>query len=118
LSALLFSDLQFVDRTVLEGAAKRTLDPIERLWPDSYFARLNLRDRTRMQSTTCRQFILANPKKCSFSSDVTAERFSQRLSRRTMRPRQRGISQVDHHFVCDVTNNGTCSFCGAVESSV
>jgi hypothetical protein len=117
LSALLFSDLQFVDGKVLEGAAKSALDPIERLWPNSYFARLNLRDRARMQSRTCRQFILANPEKCSFSSDVTAERFSQRLSRRTMRPRQRRIPQVDHHFVCDVTS-GTCSFCSAVESSV
>jgi len=35
LSALLLSDLQFVDYTVLEGAAKGALDPIERLWPDS-----------------------------------------------------------------------------------
>jgi len=96
---LLFADLQFVDRTVLEDAAKGALDPIERLWPDSYFARLNLRDRTRMQSTTGRQFILANPEKCSFSPDVTAERFSQRLSHDAVWSRQRRISQVDHHFV-------------------
>jgi len=99
LSALLFSDLQFVDRTVVEGAAKGALDPIDRLWPDSYFARLNLRDRTRMQSRTRRQFVLANPEKCSFSSDVTAERFSQRLSHDAVWLRQRRISQVDHHFV-------------------
>jgi hypothetical protein len=99
LSALLFPDLQFVDRTVLKNAAKGALDPIERLWPDSYFARLNLCDRTRMQSTTCRQFVLANPEKYSFSSDVTAERFSQRLSREAVWLRQRRISQVDHHFV-------------------
>jgi hypothetical protein len=118
LSALLLSDLQFVDSIVLEGAAKGALDSIERLWPDSYFARLNLRDRTRMQSRTRRQFVLANPARRPLSSDVSAERFSQRLSRRTMRPRQRRIPQVDHHFVCDVTNNGTCSFRGAVESSV
>jgi hypothetical protein len=99
LSALLFSDLQFVDRTVVEGAAKGALNPIDRLWPDSYFARLNLCDRTRMQSRTRRQFILANPEKCSFSSDVTAERFSQRLSHDAVWLRQRRISQVDHHFV-------------------
>jgi len=117
LSALLFSDLQFVDRTVLEGAAKGALDPIERLWPDSYFARLNLRDRTRMQSRTRRQFVLANPEKCSFSSDVTAERFPQRLSRDAPRLRQRRISQVDHHLVSVVTN-GACSFCGTLEPSV
>jgi len=99
LSALLFADLQFVDRIIVEGAAEGALDPIDRLWPDSYFARLNLRDRTRMQSRTRRQFILANPEKCSFSSDVTAERFSQRLSRDAVWLRQRRISQVDHHFV-------------------
>jgi hypothetical protein len=114
LSALLFSDLQFVDRIVVEGAAKGALDPIERLWPNSYFARLNLCDRTRMQSTTCRQFVLADPEKYSFSSDVTAERFSQRLSREAVWLRQRRISHADHHLVSGVT----WSFCGAVESSV
>jgi hypothetical protein len=117
LSALLFSHLRFVDRIVLEGAAKGALDPIERLWPDSYFARLNLRDRTRMQSRTRRQFVLANPEKCSFSSDVTAERFSQRLSDDAVRSRQWRISQADHRLVSVVTN-GDCSFCGAVEPSV
>jgi hypothetical protein len=87
------------DRIVLEDAAKGALDPIERLWPDSYFARLNLRDRTRMQSTTCRQFILANPTCRSLSSDVSAKRFPQRLSRDAVWLRQRRIFQVDHHSV-------------------
>jgi hypothetical protein len=114
LSALLFSDLQFVDRTVLEGAAKRALDPIERLWPASYFARLNLRDRTRMQSGTRRQFVLANPEKRSLSQDLSAERFSQRLSREAVWLRQRRISHADHHLVSGVT----WSLCGAVESNV
>jgi hypothetical protein len=114
LSALLFSDLQFVDRTVLKGAAKRALDSIERLWSDSYFARLNLRDRTRMQFRTRRQFVLANPEKRSLSSDLSAERFSQRLSREAVWLRQGRISHADHHMVSGVT----WSFCGAVESNV
>jgi hypothetical protein len=54
LSALLSFELQFLGRIVLEGATNGALDPIERLWPDSDFARLNLRDRTRIQSTTRR----------------------------------------------------------------
>jgi hypothetical protein len=117
LSALLLSDLQFVDGIVLEGAAKGALDSIERLWPDSYFARLNLRDRTRMQSRTRRQFVLANPARRPLSSDVSAEGSPQRVFRDAVWLRQRRISHADHHLVNGVTN-GTCSFCGAVESSV
>jgi hypothetical protein len=81
LSALLSFELRFLDRTVVEGATNGALDSIERVWPDSYFARLNLRDRTRIQSTKRRQFVLANPAGRSFSSDVCAQRFSQRIFR-------------------------------------
>jgi hypothetical protein len=51
LSALLSFELQFLDCSVLEDATNGALDPIKRVWPDSYFARLNLGDRTRMQFT-------------------------------------------------------------------
>jgi hypothetical protein len=78
LAALSF-ELRFLDRTVLEDATNDALDPIERVWPDSQFASLNLRDRTRMQSTTRRQFLLANPACRPLSSDVSAERFPQRV---------------------------------------
>jgi len=81
LLALLSFELRFLDRTVLEGATNGALDPIERVWPDSQLASLNLHDRTRIQSTTGRQFVLANPACRSFSSDVCAEGFPQRIFR-------------------------------------
>jgi hypothetical protein len=72
LSPLLPFEPRFLGRTILEGATNGALNPIEGLWPDSYFARLNLRDRTRIQSATRRQFVLANPACRSFSPDVCA----------------------------------------------
>jgi hypothetical protein len=79
LSALLSFELRFLDRAVLERATNGALDPIERLWPDSQFARLNLRDRTRMQSTARRQVVLANPEKCPLSPDICAECLPERV---------------------------------------
>jgi hypothetical protein len=79
LSALLSFELQFLGRAVVERATNGALNPIERLWPDSDFARLNLRDRTRIQSTTRRQFVLANPACRPLSSDVCTERFPERV---------------------------------------
>jgi hypothetical protein len=79
LPALLSFELRFLDCAVVERATNGALDPIERLWPDSYFARLNLRDRTRIQSTTRRQFLLANPACRPLSSDVCTERFPERV---------------------------------------
>jgi hypothetical protein len=78
--ALLSFALWFLDRSVLE-ATNGALDPIERFWPDSCFACLNLHDGTRMQSATRRQFVLANPACRSFSSDVCAQRLPQRIFR-------------------------------------
>jgi hypothetical protein len=84
LSSLLSFELRFLDRAVLERAFNGALDPIERLWPDSQFARLNLRDGTRMQSTTRCQFVLANPEKCPLSPDVCAECFPERVFSETV----------------------------------
>jgi hypothetical protein len=81
LSALVPFEPWCLDRTVLEGATNGALDSIERLWPDSYFAGLNLHDRPRIQSATRRQFVLANAACRSFSPDVCAQRLPQRLSR-------------------------------------
>jgi hypothetical protein len=49
---LLPFELRFLNRAILERATNGALNPIERLWSDPDFARLNLHDRTRMQSTT------------------------------------------------------------------
>jgi hypothetical protein len=87
LSAFLSFELRFLDRTVLERATNGALDPIERLGQESYFACLNLRDRTRIQSATRRQFVLANPEKCSFSPDVCAQRLPQRIFHDALRLR-------------------------------
>jgi hypothetical protein len=81
LSALPSFELRSLDCAVLERATNGALDPIERLWPDSYFACLNLHDGARMQSATRRQFVLADPACRSLSSDVCAERLPQRVSR-------------------------------------
>jgi hypothetical protein len=81
LSALLSFELRFLDCAVVEAATNGALNPIERLWPDSDFARLNLGNRTRIQSTTRCQFLLANAACRSFSSDVCPERFAERVFR-------------------------------------
>jgi hypothetical protein len=75
--AFLSFESRCFDRTILQGATNGALDPIERFGSDSYFARLNLRDRPRIQSAARRQFVLANPEKCSFSPEVCAQRLAQ-----------------------------------------
>jgi hypothetical protein len=72
---------RFLDRAILECATNGALEPGERFWPDSYFACLNPRDRARMQSATRPQFVLANPEKCSFSSNICAQCLPQRIFR-------------------------------------
>lgn len=73
-------EFPFLDCPVVERATNCALNPIERFWPDSDFARLDFRDRPRMQSTTRGELVLANPAFGSFPAEVCAERFPQRFS--------------------------------------